>query len=143
MYLTSHDVMDNYKSGDRVYCLEKNAMALCRIRKIVQDKSDPDTIRCTFEIVEEPSDHEYLKPLGVLNPSLVLVNSFTLTFGPEYAPYGMQLYSPEEFEKYYGHFQVKMAPWAQGRAACLLALILVVVLIIGACLVSINLVFRG
>ena len=122
---------DSYQPGDLVYYVEKDVMALCRVRKVTSDNAGWTHYR--LQIIAEPQNHETYKPLATRNPFLALYNRFTLSCGPAYSPYGGRLYSPEQFETYYGHFQGQMAPWSSALTVALsLAIMIGCLLIIAA-----------
>ena len=89
-----------FQLGDRVYFVERRKMALCRVVKINRDKADPKYIEYVLDIVEQWYDHEFFKPL----PIVFVGKRFKVSRVEGEAYNGMwQLYTAQEFEKYYGH----------------------------------------
>jgi hypothetical protein len=126
----SSELSDQYRPGDLLYLVEKNYMALCRVRKVRKDKPVPGGICLTLEIVEVPYDHEFFKHIGEIAPFLVFYNRYTHCISPD-SPYGARLYNPEEYDKYYGHFKGKMERWSW---APMIIFVIAVIVVLACCL---------
>ena len=111
-----------FRAGDIVYFIENRWMALCRIKKIIRDSSNPDYTEYVLEILKLPYNNEHFRPLNTLRKSFSVSEVSGLYHS------GMwYLYNQEQFEKIYGDLQIIMITWAR-YVTPLIILIIVLVL---------------
>jgi hypothetical protein len=130
---------DDYKSfqaGDLVYFIEKRRMAFCCIEKVVRDQARPDYTEYVLEIIKLPRENERFRPLNTLLKHF----SVSCTSGIAYS--GMwRFYTPEEFEKYYSHYQTIMISrlrYITPPLVFLLIILVIFLLMVSGCFVLIS-----
>ncbi len=121
--------------GDFVYFVEGRLMAFCCIDKIVKTKSNPQFTEYVLEIVRQPRNNEFFRPVYSLR------RHFTVGRAPgaEGVSGMWRFYTPKEFEYYYSHFRGDMVTWSEyfrSYIYVLIAVLIVFFLVIGGCLLA-------
>lgn len=107
-------------------------MVYCRIIEIREDSENSKLTQYKLEIIEQP------KKGGFFFPLFTLSKLFTVSRTPEASGIsGMwRFYTPEDFQKFYGSYEIEMESWQPYKRSMLLRFSIIlggILLVLGSC----------